>query len=522
VNYLIVVPLYKSRVGDFYDFPLGLAYISAVLKQNGVNVSVLNLNQVGGTLDKLLADRIEHDNIDVLCTGGLCVHYLKIKEILTLAKTIKPEIITIVGGGLISSEPQLMAENLAMDFGVIGEGDVTIAELSQSLGAKADPAGVKGLIFNRDGQIVKTPERDPIDDLASIPFPDYDGFGVEAYLDNQYPSDGYYMHPYDHPRILPIISSRSCPYNCTFCFHPLGRKYRRRPLDNFFNEVEFLIDKYRLNLLAVLDETLAASKGRVKEFCQRIKSFNIKWMTQLRITAVDDEILAMLKDAGCYYISYGIESASNKILKSMKKFITIEDIEKGLALTQKHQIGIQGNFLIGDREETFDDVCKTIDWWLAHPNYHLNVNTLVPYPGSEAYQYCIEQGLIQDRLNYIETGCNVVNMTRMPKEQFAKVYSFLYEIRTNLKYFQPVDIFSGEKVGSSSIRKTDLVGFTFKCSQCGAVNSYRNFIIEPSVLIKLACRHCNQRSDIRFDKVFAFKTDTDRSFPPKNFQSTNS
>jgi anaerobic magnesium-protoporphyrin IX monomethyl ester cyclase len=500
MNILIVVPRYKPAVGDFYDFPLGLAYISAILKHNGFSVHVLNLNHVAGSLGDLITDWIEHNDIDVLCIGGLCVHYPHIREILTHAKTAKPGIITIAGGGLITAEPELMIENLPLDFGIIGEGETTIIQIAQALDAGSDPADIPGVIYSRNNTIVKTSERAVIDDLGQIPFPDYDGFGIDFYLDHQLPSDGYYMYPYDKPRMLPIISSRSCPYNCTFCFHPLGQKYRRRPLDNFFDELHLLIDKYRINLLAVIDETLAASKGRVKDFCQLIKSCNIKWMTQLRVTAVDEEILEMLKDAGCYYISYGIESACNEILKSMKKFITLSDIEKALELTQKYQIGIQGNFLFSDREETFETVCRTVDWWLKHPQYHIHLNTLVPYPGSDDYQYCIKKGIILNRLKYIEDGCPVFNFSRMTAQEYTKVYSFLYDTRINAKYLHLAEVLAVEQAGISPVRCCELVTLTFRCCQCGQINTYRNYGGTINNFFKIACRHCNQRSDISPEK----------------------
>ena len=365
MNFLIIVPKYNKDY-FYYDFPVGLAYIAAAIKQAGYNVKCLNLNHHNiENQASLIKDAIEKWNINIVCTGGLVVHFNSILQILVTAKQTRPNIITIVGGGLISCEPELIFKALPVDIGVLGEGDKTIQEIADALANQKSFENIKGIIYRKtDGTQTITEPRDSISDLSELAYPDYEGLGLDFYLDNLLPYDTTNFHVLDKPRIMPVISSRSCPYQCRFCYHPIGNKYRSRPLDDFFNEIEFLIERYNVNGLLIIDELLCHSKERLKAICQRLKGYNLKWMAQLRVDSVNEELLQMMKDAGCFNISYGIESAHNDILKSMKKNTTLDQIENALDLTYKTGISLQGNLLFSDRSETSETIEHSINWAL--------------------------------------------------------------------------------------------------------------------------------------------------------------
>lgn len=235
MNFLIVAPKFVDVVGQHYHFPLGLAYISSSLKKNGYNVHCLNLNHYTEPIETMLHREITGKNIDVVCIGGLSAHFNKVRAVLNIARSIKPDIITIAGGGLISSEPALMLEVLKLNFGIIGEGEETISELADAIINGKDYRNVNGIIYvDKDEGVNMTPPRKEIADIDAIPWPDYDGFEIEKYLDMFIPSSYINMYPFDKPRELPILASRSCPYSCTFCYHPIGKKYRQRSLDSIF------------------------------------------------------------------------------------------------------------------------------------------------------------------------------------------------------------------------------------------------------------------------------------------------
>lgn len=500
MKFLIVAPGYKNKVGQHYEFPLGLAYISSILKNKGYQVECLNLNY-HEPAEIVLENAIIGGNIDVICTGGLSVHFKKIKAILDAAKNIKPDIISIIGGGLVSSEPELILKTLNADFGVIGEGEESIVELADAIINSKDLSVVNGIIYNTKNEgLIITKARKPIEDIDSIPYPDYEGFEVDKYLDMQMPADDHYLYPFDKPRMLPIISSRSCPYNCTFCFHPLGNKYRQRSLDAFFAEVEFLVEHYDINMIAVLDELFAVDYERTKEFCIRIKKFNIKWMTQMRVDRVTEELLRLLKDSGCIQISYGVESASDIVLKSMKKHTSLSQIKKALELTYKAQIGIQGNFIFGDISETWETANETLQWWLENKKYQINLSLVVPYPGSELYNKAIDKDLIKDKIKFIEDECPPLNLTQMSDDKFFKLLRLIEHYRVKYDRF-PARMLSCKKEGVD-LYKGSYYSIEVECPHCHKISKYKNMhqrgigVLMTRSGCRLGCRECNQRFDL--------------------------
>lgn len=496
MRYLIIALRYRERFGDYYELPLGLMYISSVLKGNGHEVSCLNLNHVPGPVEEIVEREVRLRGVDVVCTGGLSVHFHKVKRVLEAARKANPRVVTVVGGGLVTSEPELMVEALGATFGVTREGEITIAELAKALEAAADPSGILGLV-HRDpaGKVVVNPERPVIQNLDEIPFPDYEGFDVERYLDSQLPSDNYYLYPFDQPRVLPIISSRGCPYSCTFCYQPLTKTYRQRSFDNFFAEVDLLVKRYRVNMLAIIDELFSVNKAKVREFCDRIRPYNLKWIIQIKVSAIDEEIIQLLKGAGCFYISYGIESASDAVLTAMKKKITVAQVDSALALSSRYGVGIQGNLIFGNPDETLETAAESMEWWKRNLRYHVNLGFISPYPGSPDYEHCLKKGLIVDRLKYIEAGCPPLNMTRMPDAEFSRLARMVNEHQARIRQYG--EVLSVARTGYHPVKETPLYRLAVRCPQCKGESRYENFHQKDPILFKLACRRCNQRFDLK-------------------------
>mgnify|MGYP003959422739 FL=1 len=320
MNILVLFPRLVDYIGQYYDMQLGLVYISSTIKHHGYNVTVVNLNHEKRSVQAVLQDVIINEHIDILCIGGQSTDYNRIKRVISISKQISPDIITIVGGGLVSSLPILIYNKLEMTFGVFGEGERTIIELLKAIESNGNYQQIDGLIYkNSEGEVVQTKPRKVSKDLDYIPFPDYEGFGLNTYLDLQRPNDSLFLYPEDNPRMIPMSFSRSCPYSCTFCYQPTGQIYRKRSISNFFTELDLITNRYDVNLLAVYDDLFSVKRDRTIEFCERIKPYGIKWIAQMRVDMVDNELLEILYDSGCYNISYGIESMDETVLVNMKK-----------------------------------------------------------------------------------------------------------------------------------------------------------------------------------------------------------
>ena len=506
MNILLVIPKYIQNPGERYDVPLGLLYISSILKSHTYKVMCLNLNLHGS--EDILEHTIKENNINIVCTGAISPFYMRIKTILDTVHSISSNIITILGGGIITSEPAVAYELLSPTYGVIGEGEETIIDLMKAIEGKKDFKEVDGLIFrDHRNNVIQTSPRKPIGNLDSIPFPDYDGFEVEKYLAMQMPNDVYFFHAMDKPpRMLPIISSRGCPYNCSFCFHPIGKRYRQRSLDNYFQELDSLIGKYEINFVSVFDELFSVNKKRAYEFCERIEEYKINWMTQMRVDTVDEKVLRLFKESGGCCISYGIESASNKVLKSMKKMITIEQVNTALELTKKHRITIQGNLIVGDTADNMQTVNETIKWFNANIEYTIFLGHISVYPGSPLYYHAIEKGLIQDKKSFIEHGGGSLNVTEMTDYQFNKL-KILFKLMNHRAWLK----LSGKiiKLVNTAIDKTKgpLYDIEISCPHCGHHNEYKSFNVNNiDVLhgIILVCKNCYQRYFL-FGSIFRSK-----------------
>lgn len=491
MNFGLVFPKYVNK-GQMYDFYFGLAIISSCMKQRGFNVFCLNPNHFIGSIEQQLSDFITKNHIDVICTGGMSIHYSEINNVLEASKQIKPDIITVVGGAILTSNPKVACWGIKqIDYGVVGEGEETIIELADALVNNKDTHSIKGLAYFKENKYILTEDRIPVSNLDIIPFPDYEGFGYNEYSKLFYPSEDHSFSVLDEVRFGYIMASRSCPFACTFCYHHHLSKFRKRSLDNVFQEIDYLVKMYNINFLTVADELFSFDKKRMYEFASRIKPYDLKWFAQFRVSDVDKEILETLKDSGLFKICYGIESVSNKILKSMKKHTTKEQIDNALRLTYEAKISIRGNIILGDPEETEETVKECIEWLNTHPEYGIFLDMIRTYPFAPIYKYAISQGLIKDEFKHMKDKFPLVNLTKMSNKRYQELCVFADNFdERNQNHLNGIIIKS--KVTSLTSEKENIYSFSVKCSSCGEISEYKNMVQKSFKLYSLViCRHCN-------------------------------
>jgi anaerobic magnesium-protoporphyrin IX monomethyl ester cyclase len=454
---LIIAPQYKPR-GQFYELPMGLAYISSYLKSKGIDTKFVNLNEVD-------LDPKEVETANIVCTGGLSVHYHKVRKILMDVKKINPKAITIVGGGLFSSVSKMMLDMLApyADIGVVGEGEEELYQIIKDI-ERDDTIGLY--------------MAESIQNLDSLPFPDYEGMGVRAYLNRQRCGDEYYLYPCDKPRALPIVASRGCPYNCSFCFHPTGRVYRQRSLENVFKEIEFLMEEYDINILTVLDELISAQPERLEIFCHQIRKYGLKWTAQIRVDSVNEHTIQMMADSGCFSVSIGIEHINQTILDGYHKHTTRQQIEDTCELLYKYGIGIQGNILLGGPQETWETQAEAIAWRNAHARYMINMTAVIPYPGTELFDLGVKQGKINPKI-FIAQECPYINFN-------------------NIDLQLPMQFMWGKLI---EFKEGHLIA---QCPHCGEIVGYRGIYnggtgaqFTQGQSYRIGCPECNQRFDLK-------------------------
>lgn len=473
MNYLFVMPKGAAKSSGGYNvFPVGIAYVSAYFRKHSDNdVTTANLEFHGDSTHDALSNLIKKNNIDVICTSGLSRDYPKVKEVIDTAREINPSIITVVGGGIISSDPEPAMLALGADFGVIGEGEITLCELADALNNNRSCDGIPGLIFKKSDRYLVTPARAEIDDIDSIPLPDYDGFSFSEYMASINHEAAY------------VVASRSCPFSCTFCFHPSGKKYRQRSLENLFEEIDYLLTNYKVGHLVVSDELFAHDKSRVHDFCDLIAKYNVRWTIQLRVCDVNPDLLGKMKQSGCYSVSYGLESADDSVLKSMKKHITAEQINSALQMTYDADLDIQGGFIFGDAAETTDTAARTLEWNAAHSHYALELNMIHIFPGTPLYNHAFEKGIIKDKVQYLIDGCPLINVSQLTDSEYRNLSSRLYEKNMRSRYSPfKYDISNTDSAGNCLIH--------YRCNKCETEHSIASDMLH---IKRTTCGNCEQR-----------------------------
>ena len=400
-----------------YVMPMGILYVSAYVKRSGVaNVHTLNLNHVEGAEYDILNSCIKDNNIDMFCIGGLSGEYSDLERIISYADKIDPDVVTVVGGGIMTADPEVTMKAMPeVDFGIIGEGEQTSVELIEAVASGGDVSAVDGLIYRDADGLKITGRREEIFDLDSLPFPDYEGFNYAEYLEKN-PDLSDEGKKYSQ---VSVIGGRSCKYNCTFCFHPSGSKYRQRSLDSIFSEIDYLVNKYNISYIALREELFATDNERVREFCERVEAYDFDWSIQLRIDSINRELVDMLEGTRCRYVFVGVESADDKVLKSMRKGITRVQIEDALEMLRAAGLNSRSGVIFGDIEETWESAMFTLEWFRKnYEKYRMFVDMVIAFPGSVIYKRACLSGVIPDPVQFLKDGCPIVNISRMSDAEF--------------------------------------------------------------------------------------------------------
>lgn len=363
-------------------FPLSLGYIASVLCNDGHNTQIIDANAL-----KLSDDQIEkmirNTTFDAVGMTGLITQFKQVQGITSIIKNNSSATI-VLGGGLASAAPEIVLKKTDIDIVVIGEGEKTASELFRAIESGSPLENVSGVWFKMDGTILNTGPRKPIDDVSSLLFPAWDLFPMERYFDN-----AVMCMP---KRRISIITSRGCPYHCTFCFHSIfGHRYRGRTAENVFDEIELLHKKYDVRGFVFEDDTFVLDKKRVHKLCDLITESELKiyWTCNARTDLIDDELIRKMKRAGCIAISYGIESGNQNQLDKIKKGIIVENAYKVIDMTKKAGILTHGFIMIGIPGETIDTINDSIKF-CKQAGLDVEFTILTPIPGSRIYQDAVE------------------------------------------------------------------------------------------------------------------------------------
>jgi len=415
-------------------FPAGLGYLAAVLTSRGHEVEVLDANATRPSQEEF-EKLIRNSDYDIAGVGGLVTIYGTIKNIILKLKEIHPDRPVISGGSCATSAPKIMMEKTPVDFLCIGEGENTVPELLDALERGGDVSKVDGLWY-RDaaGRPAATAPRAIIPDLDSLPFPMWDLFPMDIYAKN--PIGAVNLNKWvdgegtEHtPLSMNILSSRGCPYKCTYCYHDfMGAKYRHRSAKNIFDEIVLLKERYGIKYIHFIDDCFIINKKNVFDFCDMMKEakLGVDWGCAGRVNYMTEDLIVKMKEAGCIFIGYGIESGSPKILENIRKKVTAGQAMEAIRLTRRHLGWADCSFIVGLPGETRETVQETIDFCKDADLKPEVIFFATPYPGTELYELAMKQGKIPDvekfMLSLGEQGEQIlVNFTDFSDEELYKI-----------------------------------------------------------------------------------------------------
>lgn len=355
------------------DFPrMSLSYLSASLKKANIEHDVLELALYKDWKTKLSPYLEKYNIIGISATTG---EMLIVGNLVDFIKEVNPDSRILLGGIHATLFPRETLEKFQkIDFCLRGEGEDTLIDFLTK-----DETEVRGLCY-RENDKIHIEEVQLLPDLNNHPFPNYDKFEMDKYYDSSALS-----------RTVHVMTSRGCPYACTYCSKGLGNRFRPRTPEDVVAEMEYIRDTYNVRKIRIADDNFSFDIERAKRICRLMieKKLNVTWINVggLRVDKVDDELLYLMKKSGCIGVGLGIESVNDRILKEYKKGITIEKVSRAITLVKKHGIEVGGFFLIGAPSDTQEEIYKQLEYAKKMKLDNAYWSNLIPFPGTEIWEW---------------------------------------------------------------------------------------------------------------------------------------
>lgn len=368
---LVTTPLIEGVAHHPLFPPLGLAYMAAVLEQNGFEVKIFDCPACQINHEKLKTE-LEAFQPTIVGIGSMTPTIESALKSARVAKEACPQAKVVMGGPHATfADKQILNDEKSVDVIVRGEGEETIVELAKQPSDFSKIDVVKGITFRKDAEIIQTQNRPYIQDLDALPLPAYKYLPIEKYW-------------IAGRKLLPIMSSRGCPFQCSFCVasQMFGARFRARSTKNVLDEMEWLRDKYGAEGIAFQDDTLTFDKKRTMDICDGIieRKINLPWGCGTRVDVVTKEVLAKMSKAHCNETMFGVESGCQRMRDVLKKRVTTPQCENAIKWAKEAGMFVTVSVILGYPGETKEDLQESLDFvrrvepddvWLCHATPYL-------------------------------------------------------------------------------------------------------------------------------------------------------
>lgn len=415
--------------------PLGLASITSYLEEHDKKADILDCFAAPLTADrhfKTYLKMLRPAWVGFSCTTSSFLDGVRLAK---LAKEILPGIKTFCGGPHVSAlKEKLLADYPAFDYFVVGEGEETIRQLMDE---PENCARIPGLTFwNSAGKTGFTGYREPGIELDRLPFPAYEKLAG-------FPKN-YRLPIFNYPKApnTSCISSRGCPYSCSYCDRSVFRRtFRYNSAAYLYRHLKYLKERFGIRHVNFYDDQFTFNRERIKEFCQLLKSrpLNMTFNCAVRAEHIDDEILTLMKAAGCWMISLGIESGDAKLLGRHRQKVDLNFMAEQIHLIKSCGIRVKGLFMIGLPGETKVSVKRSISYFKSLPIDELNVAKFTPFPGSPLYENIYDFGQFTEDWPQMDCMSFQFIPNGMERDELEKLFLEFYQAhfkrpRTLLNY----------------------------------------------------------------------------------------
>ena len=371
--------IFPNKDRRYKTVHLGLAYLAAYAREQHSDVTFQVLDTRVATAGE--TKKFFRSSFDLI---GITVYspvYYEVIDIFNKVKKFHAKVPVCLGGPYVTTIRDEIFKKTPADFAVCGEGEITFSDLIHHLKGNKGLEDIAGLMYReQQGKVVINPPRSHIRDLNQLPLPAYDILPMERYP----------LHR--------MVTSRGCPYACSWCNSSSlwNQTYRTRNPENMVSEIELLLNRYGKKIFVFGDNSFNIDLERVEKFCDLLISRNIKilWSISLRADIMTQELAFKMKEAGCYNVAIGIESASNEILSRIRKGTTIEKISEGIKMMKNAGIEVLSQFVIGSPYDTLDTVKQSIEYAKNSGCDYTNFYTVLPFKGTRQWEYVKEHGTL--------------------------------------------------------------------------------------------------------------------------------
>ncbi len=363
---------------------LGLLSLAAVARKNGFECGIIEASSLQLTLEECL-EQVKSWHPHIVGITACTTAIVSAAEVAKRIKEWNGDITTIIGGPHLTALPEETLKTYPQfDIGIIGEGEETLVELLEKIETKKSIDKAKGLIFQQNGNFVKTEPRPFITSLDELPLPAWD---LLPGFPHRYKPAALKV------RRLPaahVVSSRGCPFRCIFCDRSVfGRKYRIHSAEYMMELIKKLYHDFGVREISFEDDTFTLFIERLVKLCNMImqEGLDISWSCNGRVETAGFGLMKLMRQAGCWQIAYGIESGDQKILDIARKGIMLKLIKEAIQCTHDAGIFIKGFFILGFPQESEETLQRTINFARELKLDDVSISLMTPFPGTEIYKW---------------------------------------------------------------------------------------------------------------------------------------